>query len=184
MDGWTTIDCGIVGFSIGKPPEWVLTSVQEGVARRELLRHDHPDMAERIEKLAAAPLVAMSRYPSTHTDLNPSVQVAVRPLGPMSGAGPMTVLEAVAAPMAQMLEGFHQVEAPHPVSIGGCDGAAMRATCTISAGMGLKFKVMSRTLVVPRGSFVFIIGMTDRAAGSEVPEAVYQQILDSIEIGP
>lgn len=184
MEGWTRIEGGIDGFAIGKPPDWVITGVQEVVTRRERLRLDQPDIAERIDRLAAAPLVAMSRHPAGYADLNPSVQVALRPLGPMSGAGPMTVLEALAAPMTQMLDGFQLVEAPHPVTIGGREGAAMRATCTITAGLGMKFRVMARTIVVPRGNYVYIIGITDRAEGAEVPEAVYQQILDSIEIGP
>ncbi len=177
MNDWTQIQTEIDGFSIGQPPEWVVTSVQDGGKR---IKVSAPEMAEQIERLAAAPLVAMSRYPVPHRDLNPSVQVAVRPLGPMAGADPVTVLEAVAAPMAQMLEGFKQEETPHPMDIGGHPAAAMRATCALT-GSGPRMQVMARTWVVPMGDYVFIIGMTDKASGSELP--VFQQILDSIEIG-
>lgn len=181
MNDWTRIQSEIEGFAIGKPPEWTLTGVQDVADGGKRIQLSAPEMTARIETLAAAPLVAMSRYPVPHRDLNPSVQVALRPLGPMAGAGPVTVLEAVAAPMAQMLEGFKPVEAPHPVDIGGHPAAAMRATCAI-AGSGPRMQVMARTWVVPVGDYVFIIGMTDKASGSELPDAVFQQILESIEI--
>jgi hypothetical protein len=51
-----------------------------------------------------------------------------------------------------------------------------------SHGQDTKYEVRSRTWVVPRGPYFFMIAMSGPLAGEDVSEAEFEQVLASIEI--
>ena len=78
------------GFSITKPPTWVFASVEQIAAYRARVRLNDKDLEEQIRQRASAPLVAITRHPEPFDDLNPSVQVILRPLGQLEGTMAIT----------------------------------------------------------------------------------------------
>ena len=64
----------------------------------------------------------------------------------------------------------------------GLAAAHVRATYTMKNRDGAEFKVPTRFWVVPRGAFLFLIGMSGPQLGPDVSEADFAAALASISI--
>ena len=170
------------GISLMRPVGWNTASIQDVEENRERVRLPDAELQEAIQKYATAPLFVFMKYPEPHDDLNPSVQVILRPLGPLEGGSPTQIMEAAVGPLEQMFTDFEFVRAIQETTVSGLPAAHMTAKYSISNAEGAEFPTLSRMWIVPRGSFVFLIGMSGPQEGPDVAEAEFKEVLDSVEI--
>ncbi len=170
------------GFTITKPPEWSFISTQAIEANRARVQLEDQKLQELMQKQANAPLVAFTRYPEPYENLNPSVQVILRPLGPLQGMPAMKVLNFSVKAMERAFSDFHLIHEVQETEISGLPAAYMRARYTVANQEGQQFPTLSRMWIIPRGSYMFLISMSGPGEGSDVLENYFQQILESIKI--
>jgi len=170
------------GISLLKPVGWNTASLQDVEENRGRVRLPDAELQKAIQKHATAPLFVFMKHPEPHDDLNPSVQVILRPLGPLAGGSPVQIMEAAVGPLQQMFTDFEFVQAIHETTVSGLPAAHMTATYSILNAEGSEFPTLSRMWIVPRGSFMFLIGMSGPQEGPDVSESEFTAVLDSVEI--
>lgn len=170
------------GFRITKPSSWVYLSTETIAANRENIRLKDEELRAAIRERATAPLVVMAKHKEPYDDLNPTVQIVLRPLGVLQGKPTTEIMEVAVRPMQNAFHDFKFIRDIHETEVSGMKSSHMRATYTISNKEGRNFRVVSRMWMVPRGSFIFLIGMSGPESGPDVSEKEFAQVLKSIQI--
>lgn len=173
-----------VGLAVEKPQAWHFLSVQSIVENRQRVRLKDEELAEVIRQRARQPVVVIAKYkdPALQPDVTPTAQITLSPAGALKGAPPERVLEAMLQPIQRGLADFQFVKPVHATAVAGLAAAHAVADYRVANEEGLSFPVRGRLWVVPRGAFVFLIGMSGPQQGADVSEEEFAGILKSILI--
>ena len=171
------------GFAFAKAEAWVFASVQQTQANREQVRLNDAEIERRLRTQAALPLAAVTRYPEPHPDLNASFQVSLRPLGALASTPPVELIDILLPSLGRAFEDFRVVSPATSTTVGGLPAARAGFQYTLKTGGGQEFPTRSEIIVVPRGAFMFLIGMGRKPDDREA-EAAQEQMLASIQIQP
>ena len=131
---------------------------------------------------AATPLFVFSKYQEPSATLNPTIQVVLRPRPASLPTSPTALLRAATGTLQKAFSDFTFVEAIRNVQVSGMPAAYMKATYTLKTADNQAHRVLSRTWLVPRGSFMFLIGMCGTTEGEDVCDAEFAAALTSIVI--
>lgn len=177
-----TFSNAAAGFTFSKPASWVCLSMMKLEKSREDIRLGDAQLEQQIRQNALAPLVIVTRHPEPYDELNPTIQIVIRPLGPMTGKSALEILQFSVSQLMKTFPDFTYVQDVHETSVSDLPAAALRATYTVKNSDGRSSPVLTRMYVVPRGSMMFLIGMTDPRSGPEISEDEFSEALDSIQI--
>jgi len=169
------------GIGLTRPAGWHTASLQTVQENRERVQLSDAELQAALRKLATAPLVVFTKYPEPHPTMNPSVQVTLRSSGALAGAAPTEILKIAVGSMQKAFADFAFVNEIHGVQVSGLPAAHMRARYTMNVG-GSGFGVLARLWLVPRGQFMFLIGMSGPPDGPDLSEAEFAEVLGSISI--
>ena len=179
----TRVENGSAGISIAPPSGWAVTSVADVMKNRGRVRLPDRELQAGMQR-ATAPLFVFTKYPEPHPTLNPSIQVVLRPQPPSLGTSATEMLRAATDTLRRAFPDFRFVETIRRAEVSGFDAAYMKAAYTLMTAEGRALPVLARTWLVPRGSFMFIIGMSGAAEGADVSEDEFKNALASIRIEP
>ncbi len=174
-------DSPTAGFALTKPANWVFASVQAAQANRDSVRLSDAELEARMKTQANPPLVMITRHPEPYPDLNPSVQVGLRPLGQLEGKSASDLLTMMLPTLEKAYADFKIVTPVQPSTLGGHPAARLGISYTLKTTGGDSFPTRSDLVVVPRGRFMFFIGMGRKPGDSEA-DADIDAILKSVEI--
>jgi len=170
------------GFQITKPNSWTFLSIETIAANRENIRLKDEELRVAIRERATAPLVVIAKHEEPYGDLNPTISIVLRPAGSLQGKSATEIMSTVVLPMQNALQDFIFIREIHETEVSGLKASHMRATYRISNKEGRDFKVVSRMWMVPRGAFIFLIGMSGPESGPDVTEAEFDKVLQTIKI--
>lgn len=170
------------GIALQRPANWQTASLQTVQENREGIELSDKELQAALVKSATAPLFVFMKYPEPHAGLNPSIQVTLRPLGPMAGSSPTALMKIAVDTMRKAIPDFPFVTEITDTQISGLAAAHMRAKYTMRTRDGSEFKVLGRLWVVPRGTFMFVIGMSGPQEGPDMSESEFADTLASINI--
>jgi hypothetical protein len=156
-----------------------LSQLQEN---RERVRLSDKELERAVRENASAPLFLYTRYPEPYDELNPTIQVVLRNVSALADRPPGEILALLTKSLQTAYADFKLVTPVESSSVGGLDGAHMRATYTIENDAGQKFEVLSRMWIIPRTPFLFMIGMSGPPSGPNYSEDEFKSVLDSIRI--
>ena len=77
---------------------------------------------------------------------------------------------------------YRQIELVRSTTIGGKAAAYMKAAYTLPTASGRTYPVIARTCLVPRGGFMFLIGMSGTTEGPDQPDAEVARVVKTIAI--
>ncbi len=169
------------GIAFSKPESWLFVSMQSTLENREKVRLDDAELDRQMKAQANPPLAVVWKYPEPYADVNPSFQVGLRPLGTLEGKAAIDLVEVVLSGMAKMYADFEVVAPVTETEVGGLPAARASIHYTLKTGDGGAYPAWSDMVVVPRGKFMFFVGM-GRKQGDAAATAELEQMLKSIEI--
>jgi len=170
-------------FTIVKPEDWHFGSAEETAKNRAIARLKDKEMEEQIRQRASAPLIVITKHKEPIDDLNPSVQVIMRPMGQLQGRTALELMTNFVAPSLQnAMADFTFVEKVKETKIAGHSAAYFKAKYTARNAKGAEFGTLSRMWIIPRGAFLFLLSMSGPQEGPDVSEKEFATILDSIKI--
>ena len=170
------------GIALIRPAGWQTASLQTVQENRERVQLSDAELQAAMQKAATAPLFVFLKHPEPNPDLNPSIQITLRPLGTLAGQPPTDIMKLAVSALQKALPDFTFVTEITDAQISGLAGAHMRAKYTVMNRDGASFKVLTRMWLVPRGSYMFMIGMSGPQEGPDVSEAEFSAALASITI--
>ena len=136
----------------------------------------------RVRSRASAPLIAIMKHEGPYDNLNPSVQVLLRPLGQLEGKSPLELMNIIIPSMQRAMVDFQFVEEIRETVVGGQKAAYVKSKYTVVNVEGRTFQTLSRLWLIPRGKFMFMMSMSGTTEGSDVSEKEFAEILKSIKI--
>jgi len=172
------------GIVVVKPTGWHVGTIQQVEANRAKVRMNDEELQQAIQQSASAPLFVFTRYLEPHDSLNPSIQVGLRPLGPLVGRTPVEIMQLVVEPLKKAFKDFRFVSEISATTVSGMSAAHVKAAYTLVTQDGREFPTLSRLCIMPRGSFMFFIGMGSPQEGPDVSEDEFTAFMKSIEIQP
>ena len=171
------------GVTFVKPTSWVFVSAQTNQDNRDRVRLDDAELERAIKSQANPPLAMVMMHPEPYPDLNPSFQLGFRPLGPFEGKSPDAIIAALLPTIQSAYSDFEIVEPIRTVTVGGLPAARLGIRYTLRTTDGAAFPTRSDLIVVPRGKFMFFIGMGRKPDDLDAAR-MQQAMLDSVEIQP
>lgn len=172
------------GIVVVKPAGWHVGTIQQVEANRARVRMNDEQLQQAIQQSAAAPLFVFTRYQEPCDSLNPSIQVALRPLGPLVGRTPVEIMQVAVEPLKKAFEDFQLVSEINATTVSGMPAAHMKGAYTLVTQDGRSYRTLSRLWIIPRGSFMFFIGMGGPQEGPDVSEDEFTSFMKLIEIQP
>jgi hypothetical protein len=171
------------GFGLVKPAGWLFAPVEWDEVNRQRVSIGNAELDELVRKHASAPLLIVLKHPEPYDKINPSIKVTLRPLGQLQGMMPRAIAEVVVAGMKQSIPSLELQGDIEETSVGGLAAAHLRSRVTITAGEPAQdFLVLSRMWFVPRGGYLFLVGMSGPVTGDEVSEQEFAKVLRTIQI--
>lgn len=172
------------GVVVVKPTGWHVGTIQQVEANRAKVRMNDEDLQKAIQQSASAPLFVFTRYPEPYDSLNPSIQVALRALGPLVGRTPVEIMQVAVEPLKKAFKDFRLVSEISATTVSGLPAASMKGAYTLVTQDGREYPTLSRLWIIPRGNFMFFIGMGSPQEGPDVSEGEFTAFMKSIEIQP
>jgi hypothetical protein len=170
------------GIAVSPPTEWHAASLQTVQENRERVQLSDAELQAAMQKASTAPLFVFMKYPEPHPDINPSIQITVRPLGALVASRPTEMMNVAVGSIRKAFADFVFVTPISDIQVSGLPGAHMRARYTMRNRDGSSFKVLTRLWLVPRGAYMFLIGMSGPQEGPDVSEPEFAAALASIKI--
>jgi hypothetical protein len=170
------------GFTITKPESWVFATTEQIARNRARVRLKDKELEALVRERASLPLVAAAKHPEPYDDLNPSVQVLLRPLGSLAGKSPVELMQIAIVPIQRAVSGFEYVETVRGSSLNGRQAAYVKCGYTVANAAGRTFPTLTRLWLVPRGQVLFMVSMSGPRQGPDVSEGEFAAILKSIKI--
>ena len=168
------------GISLVPPPGWHVISMPQVMNNRSQVRVPDAELQAGLQR-ATAPLFVFSKHPEPFPGLNPTVQVVLRPRPASLPKSSTALLAAATETLRRAFPDFAFVEPIRETTVSGFPAAYMKATYTLKTATQAH-RVLSRTWLVPRGAFMFLIGMSGTTAGEDVSEPEFVTTLNSISI--
>ena len=168
------------GISLVPPAGWHVISMSQVMSNRSKVRVPDAGLQAGLQR-ATAPLFVFSKYPEPFPRLNPTVQVVLRPRPASLPASATALLRIATETLQKAFPDFAFVEPIRDTQVSGLPAAYMKAAYTLRTA-GEAHPVLSRTWLVPRGSFMFLIGMSGTRTGEDVSEVEFAAALRSISI--
>jgi hypothetical protein len=81
------LESATFGVRIRKPEGWRFATAAEVLANRAVARLKDKELEDEVRWRANPPLVVIQKDAEPHEDVNPTVQVVVRPPEPLQGRG-------------------------------------------------------------------------------------------------
>ena len=167
------------GIALTRPAGWHTATIAQVQANRERTKLSDPEMQAALASRSALPLIVFTKYPEPHPALNPTIQITLRQ--GLRGS-PVTLL---AGALETMKKGFADLQIVEPVraaQVSGLPASQVKVTYTLQTQTGARARVVSRLWLVPRGSLMFLIGMSGGESEPDVCEAEFAAALKSITI--
>lgn len=92
------------------------------------------------------------------------------------------MLRIATATLQRAFPDFRFVEPIRSWNVSGLDAAYMKAMYTIKTSDGRSVPVLARTWLVPRGTYMIVIGMSGATEGSDICEREFAEVASSISI--
>jgi hypothetical protein len=179
----TRFVCAAAGISLDPPKGWKTLAVREIEAPEGGTRLPDGRLLDALKPLAGRPLVEFAKHAEPYANLNPTIQINVRPLGGFTGRPLSEVMSSVVIPLRDQHPDLQLVGPAKPLQVSGL--AALQTTTSYTLTVGPRqLAVRSHLLVVPRGALFFVIGMTEPPSGPDAAEREFQAALASIRIDP
>jgi hypothetical protein len=169
------------GISLIPPAGWQVVSMPDVMANRGQLRLPDAQLQAGLQR-ATAPLFVFAKYPEPFNGINPTVQVVLRPTPASLGPSPTGILQASISTLQRAFPDYRQIEPVRSGIVGGKAAAFMKAAYTLPTASGRKYPVMARTWLVPRGGFMFLIGMSGTTDGPDAADVEFARVLETIQI--
>jgi hypothetical protein len=169
------------GIAIDRPAGWHDVSLAQVQANRERARLADPELQHAMSTRSALPVIAFTKYKEPHAGLNPTIQVTLRPA--LDGT-PTQLLTMALAMLPRAFADFRLVTPVQAVQVAGWSGAHANATYTLQNEHGEVFRVKSRFWLVPRGSLMFLIGMSGSQMGDDECEPDFSAVISTLTINP
>jgi hypothetical protein len=170
------------GFSIIKPTSWVWGTTEQIAKGREAIRLKDKELEQQMRERANAPLIVILKHQEPFDDLNPSVQVQLRPLGQLEGKSAIELMNIILPTLQRAVTDFTIIEPIKEATLGGQKAAYMKSKYSVNNAEGREFRSLSRLWIVPRGSFIFMVSMSGPQEGPDVSETEFAEVIRSIKI--
>jgi hypothetical protein len=156
-------------------------SLAQVQANRERARLADPELQHAMSTRSALPIIAFTKYEEPHAGLNPTIQVTLRTA--LAGT-PTQLLATALTTVNRAFADFRLVTPVQAVQLSGWPAARAVATYTLQNDRRELFRVKSRFWLVPRGSLMFLIGMSGSQMGDDECEREFAATISSLTINP
>ena len=167
------------GISLTRPAGWHTGTIAQVQSNRERAKLSDPELQAALRTRSALPLIVFTKYQEPHAGLNPSVQITLRQA--LRGT-PVRLLSDALGTMRRAFADLTILKPVHDTAVAGLPAAHVRVTYTLQNRTGTQARVLSRLWLVPRGSLMFLIGMSGGESGPDVCEEEFAAVLKSIAI--
>jgi hypothetical protein len=170
-----------VGISIDKPSGWQVLTAAANADNLKKAEIGTPEFQAAIQRYASVPLYAFMKHAEPFADVNPSVKINTRPVGPFAGKSGQQVLEMIVPNLSKVMADFKIVAAPYTTTLAGRAAGHAVMDYTLKSG-GAAYPARSEMWIVPRGDHIVIVGVGLRQDEKTGSRAEIGKILESIVI--
>jgi hypothetical protein len=170
------------GFTVLKPTTWQFASTEWVAASRSTVQLKDKEVEEHLRRRAKPPLVVIAKHAESYRDLNPSVQVAVIPIGKLGDKSAVELMRLFLPNAERAVADFGFVEQIQKTVIDGMPAAYAKGKYMATNSEGREFKTLLRVWIVPHGSSMFVISASGPQEGPDLSETEFNAILNSIKI--
>lgn len=170
------------GFRITKPESWQFATAQQSLDNLRNMKLKDPEFQQMMLKRASAPLVIICKYPDPYEDVNPSIKVSVKPLGPFKGLDAKLIVNLMLPSFQNAFKDFVVEQDPLDVTISGFKGAYVRYSYFLENIDSESFRISSEVWIIPQSDYFFIIGSGLRADEKTGSRQEVRDILSTIHI--
>lgn len=170
-----------VGISIDKPAKWQVLTAAANTENLKKSEIGSSAFQAAVQRYATVPLYAFMKYAEPFADVNPSVKVNTRPVGPFAGESGQQILEVIVPSLSTVMADFKLVTAPYGIKLAGRPAGHAVMDYTLKSG-GAAYPARSEMWIVPRGDHIIIVGVGLRQDEMTGSRAEVVKIVESIRI--
>jgi hypothetical protein len=170
------------GLEFYKPLNWHWLSAEENKKNLDSAKFGDKNVDSLIKKNSSAPLVAITKYKEPYDDLNPSIKIDVKPLGPFQGKNPSEIIKVFLPFLKKAFPDMINEVGPIDTSFNGIKAGYFKGLYTFNVPNMGNLQANTEMWVVPKGSYFFLIGSGTRKDEKSGTRNEIQAILKRMKI--
>ena len=168
-------------LELRKPSGWQFQSLEAVLANRASVKMKDEEFQQAIEQMAHAPLVVATKHPEPYDKLNPTVQVLVRPAGPLEGKTGVEILRWVQPTLEAQFADFAAVKGIQETTVAGTPAARLTIRYTLQTREGRELPTQATIVMVPRGKVLYQFGFSAPPQGPDALTNEVDTVLASVK---
>jgi hypothetical protein len=164
-----------------KPKGWRFTSLESALANRAKAKMKDEDFQKAIEENASAPIMIVTKHEEPYDQLNPTIQLIVRPTGPLAGQSGVQILALVQPMLAQQFADFTVVAEPNEATVGKQTAGRMTMRYTLKTKDGGEFPTQATIVMIPKGAVLYQLGFSGPPEGDDAFGKELEDVLASVK---
>jgi hypothetical protein len=170
-----------LGISIDKPSDWQVLTAKENAENLRRAELGSPEFQAAIERYAATPLFAFTKFAEPHADVNPSIKINTRPYEAFYGKSGQEILTVIAAGLQDAMADFKIITAPETMTLAGHSAGHLVINYSLKSA-GLSLPARSELWIIPQAEYFIIIGVGYRQDEKTGRRQELMEILESITL--
>ncbi|GMU65861.1 MAG: hypothetical protein AMXMBFR36_21350 [Acidobacteriota bacterium] len=154
------------GFEFIKPDSWFFATQELLAENQKHLRIKDKEFDAKL-RAAKGPLASTHKYPAAQGGVNPNFQVSVLTLDDWSTKTARQMVRDLIEPLKASFEDLSYVDDARETTIDGREGARAGIALTRGVSDGTSARLRTDIVVVPRGEFMYMIGLSRELADED-----------------
>lgn len=170
-----------LGLKIEKPADWHYVTKQEHRDNLERAKYKSEDFRRLVIESARSPLYMISKYKEPHSDLNPSLKILLRLVGPeamMFGIDQMSMAKRFSVRLKEQFENFEVTVKPVETTIGSEKAAYFQAKYI----MDERYPAITEMWIIIKNNYMLMISSGSRIDEANGKREEIYNILNTLEL--
>ena len=170
----------IAKIEIRKPEGWHFQSLETAIENRAAVKMNDEEFQKMVQQLATTPLLVVSRHEEPYDKLNPTIQLLLRPAGPLEGKTGTEILQLVVPTLQAQFADFETVEGIHQIEVSGQPGARLTIRYTLVTQEGLEYPTEATLVMIPQQTVLYQLGFSGPPEGLDAFAGEIDRVLESV----
>lgn len=170
-----------LGLSIVKPEDWHFLSIEASQNSLNNVRLKDKQIQEYMRKYSSKPIVVITKYPESYSDVNPSLKINIKPFGRLP-RDPHKIMEIIIPTWKRAFRDFEIIQEVEDTMLGGLPATHVQIHYSLENNSGEIRSIRSDLWIAMRGDYFFLVGSGLKQDESNGSYQEIKQILDSLDL--
>lgn len=168
------------GFSVEQPQGWHFISTEDVMKSRAQVTLEDQNVEKKIQAKETAPTLSFSKYPSSHPNFNPYLQIGALQIDKVDGLTRQMFADLLLEQNKRIFKDFRVIARDDNSSMGGEEASYLKSSFTMATKDGQEKSVLNESIIIFREKSIFMFSMSGAINGKDNVEDEFMKARNTV----